>query len=220
MKFAWSYSKLKNNDTCPKRHYEIDIAKNYSDTGGAALLWGNKVHDAFHKTLRDGTPLPPEMADYQKWIDMVLAGTGELLVEQKFALTKDLQPTEYFSPRVWYRGICDALRVDGPVAVAVDWKTGQIKVDSTQLMLMAACIFAYHPEVQKILTRFVWLQEDCATDELYTRQSVANDWAGILPRVQAYEEQVRSGSFPPKPGGLCVRHCIVSSCQFHGKGNR
>ena len=215
--FAWSFSKLKNVETCPKRHYEIDIAKNYSDGDGEALVWGNKVHEAFAKALKTNTRLPDNMKDYQKWIDQMASGPGELLVEQKYALTKDFQPTEWFGPRAWYRGIADAVRLWEPVAIAKDWKTGKIKVDSVQLMLMAQCIFAFHPTVKKVKTVFTWLQEDCETEETYTRLDVADAWMGLLPRVEAYEEQVKAQDFPPKPGKLCYKYCPVRTCQFWGK---
>ena len=216
--FSWSFSRLKSDETCPKRHYEVDIAKNYSDGEGHALVWGSKVHEAFAEALTKRTPLPEEMKDYQKWIDQMAAGKGELLVEQKYAITKDFQPTEWFGPRAWLRGIADAVRIDGPVALAKDWKTGKSdRVDSTQLMLMAQCIFAFHPEVKKIKTVYTWLQEDCETEETYTRLDVADAWIGLLPRVEAYEEQIRSQSFPPKPGKLCYKWCPVISCPFHGK---
>ncbi len=30
--WSWSYSKLKNYEVCPKRHYEVDVLKNYDDS--------------------------------------------------------------------------------------------------------------------------------------------------------------------------------------------
>ena len=215
--WAWSYSKLKNYDTCPRRHYEVDIAKNYSDEGGQALIWGNQVHDALAKALKGVSLLPPEMHDYQHWLDRVAHGPGELLVEQKFALTKDLLPTEYFSPKVWYRGICDALRLDGPVALAIDWKTGKVLDDSVQLGLMAQCIFAFHPEIKRVRTEFIWLKEDCSTGETYNRNDAAGMWVGLMPRVTVLESAAKTMTYPPKPGRLCARFCPVLSCSHHGK---
>jgi hypothetical protein len=217
--FSWSYSKLKNYDTCPKRHYEIDIAKSFQDSG-EALVWGNQVHDAFAKRLTTNAVLPDGMQEYEKWVDSIAAGSGELLVEQKFALTRDFQPTEWFGPRAWFRGICDALRLDKELAIAVDWKTGKMKHDPTQLMLMTACIFAHHPDVQLVESRFVWLQEDAMTRERYTRKDIANEWLGVLPRVEDLEDAAINLNYPPKPGKLCFKWCPVVSCPFHGKSHR
>lgn len=216
MPFTWSYSKLKNYDTCPKRHYEVDIAKHFTEDS-EQLQWGNRLHKSLADACTGKVPLPKELEDYQHWVDKVRAGPGELLVEQKFAITRDFQPCEYFGPKVWYRGICDVLRVDGPIAKALDWKTGKIQHDSIQLMLMAACIFAFHPEVKRIGTEFIWLKENCSTPEVFDRATMAQQWIGVLERVKVLEEAGRTMTYPPKPGRLCANWCPVLSCSFHGK---
>lgn len=223
-RFSWSYSKIKNNDVCGRRHYELDLRKPkiFSEPPGDMLAWGDKVHIAMKGALTKTGPLPEEMAPYQKYIDEIqrLPSDGQLFVEQKYALTKAFQPTEYFGPAVWFRGIADVNYVRPPLAIAFDWKTGKIKHDATQLMLMATCVLAYHPNVDYIETRFAWLQDDAVTRERYTRQDITDEWQGMLKRVQAYEADVLANNFPPKPSGLCVRYCPVTSCEFHGKGNR
>ena len=216
MAWAGSYSKLKNYETCPKRHYEVDIAKSFKDST-EQLDWGNRVHKALADACVGKTPLPEELKDYQKWVDRVRAGPGELLVEQKYAITRDFQATEYFGPRVWWRGIGDAVRIDGPVALGIDWKTGKVLHDSVQLMLLAACIFAFHPEVKKVRTEFIWLKDDCSTQDIWDRNTIANEWVGLLPRIKALEDANKTMTFPPKPGKLCARYCPVLSCPYHGK---
>jgi hypothetical protein len=219
MSFSWSYSKLKNFDVCPKRHYEVDLAKNYSEDQGpdSQLGWGNRVHKALADACKGREALPDTMRDYQHWVDRVQAGPGELMVEQKYALTRDFQPTEYFGPRVWYRGIGDVVRVDGPVALGLDWKTGKILHDSKQLMLLAQCILAYHPDVQIVRTEFVWLKDNCTTPETFRRKNIANEWIGMLDRVRGLEQAAKDMSYPPKPGRLCHSYCPVMSCVYHGK---
>lgn len=216
MAWAGSYSRLKNYETCPKRHYEVDIAKHFKDDT-EQLDWGNRVHKAMADAVSGKSPLPSEMKDYQKWIDRYRGGKGEILVEQKYALTRDFQATEYFSPRVWWRAIGDLVKIDGPVALGADWKTGKVLHDAPQLMLLAACIFAHHPQVQRVKTEFVWLKDDCTTPELFTRESIVNEWAHVLPRIKALEQASITMDFPPKPGRLCKRHCPVLSCPFYGK---
>lgn len=219
--WSWSYSKKKNYDTCPKRHYEIDIKKNFSETSDQ-LTWGNEVHDAM-KNACLGDPLPPSMCDYQRWADEMRDGPdkpGKLYVEQKYAITRDFQPTAYFANNVWYRGICDALRIDGPVALARDWKTGKVKHDSIQLMLMASCIFIHHPEVKVIKTEFVWFQEDCTTPDLFKRDTFRNEWVSLIPEINAMEQAGKNNSFPPKPSGLCYKHCPVLTCEHNGRNKR
>lgn len=222
--WSWSYSKLKNFEQCPKRMYEVDLSKNYIEPvePGGPLDWGNRVHDSFAKALTGKAPLPEEMTalGYQQWVDRVLAGPGRLLVEQKYAITRAFKQTAYFAHDVWYRGIGDVVRIDRDLALVLDWKTGKILEDSVQLMLMAQCIFSHFPEVKYVRSEFVWLKEDCTSPELFTRQEVAEQWVGLMDRVNGMEQAAKEMNYPPKPGHLCKSYCPVSSCPFHKKGKR
>ena len=64
-------------------------------------------------------------------------------------LTAILISVNWSAPAAWYRGKADATRIDGPVADGIDWKTGRIKEDETQLLLMAQLVFANFPEVKR-----------------------------------------------------------------------
>ena len=218
MAFSWSYSKYKAYDVCPRRHYEVDIQKNFVDDT-EQLKWGNQVHKAMADAALGKSDLPDSMKDYQRWIDKYASPglPGELKVELKYAVTKDFEPTAWFARNVWFRGVCDLQRISGPVAVAIDWKTGKVLHDSRQLMLMAQCIFVHYPEVQRVLTEFVWLKDDCTTPETFNRNTIMNGWPPILDHVKQMESAAQTLSYPPKPGKLCARYCPVSTCQYHGK---
>lgn len=220
--WSWSYSKLKNYDTCPKRHYEIDILRNFVEPAqpGGPLEEGNAAHDALAKACLGKESLPARFSHYQHWVDRVRAGPGELLVEQKYAITRDFRATTYFARDVWYRGIGDIVRVDGPVALILDWKTGKILEDSVQLMLMAQCLFSHFPTLQRVRSEFVWLKDDCTTPEVFDRKEVADQWVSLLPRVAALESAGKTMTYPPKPSGLCKKYCAVTSCPYFGKGAR
>lgn len=214
--WSWSYSKYKNYDTCPKRHYEVDVAKNFTDSS-EQLEWGNQVHDCMRDAVTGKAKLPDSMRDYQKWVDQICSGPGKLLVEMKMAITKTFQPTSWFGNDAWFRGICDVARVDGPVAIARDYKTGKLLHDSRQLMLMSQCIFAHYPKVKRILTEFIWLKEDCSTPETFNRDTIMREWPPVLDHVKQMKHAADTLTYPPKPGKLCARHCPVTSCPYHGK---
>lgn len=195
----------------------MDVLKTFKEKENAALLWGNTVHKAIADALEKKAPLPVEMLTYQPWVDRVAAGPGKLLVEQKYAITKSFQPTSWFSDTAWYRGIGDVVRIDGPVALVLDWKTGKLLVDSEQLMLMAQCIFAHYPDVQRVRSEFVWLKEDCSTPEIYDRAYAADQWLPVLDEVATLEAAYNSNNYPPRPNRYCRSYCPVVSCEYHGK---
>lgn len=217
MSFAWSYSRLKNFETCPKRYHEIDILKNFHETS-EQLDWGDAVHKAMAAALRRKHKLPDTMQMYQEYINEMLNGKGELLVEQRYAITKDFQPCDWMSPRTWYRGIGDAVLIDGEVGLIRDWKTGKVKKDPVQLFLMAQCLFCFHKELKKVMTQFVWLGEETTTDAFYTREEMAENWPTVLRRLIPMEKAADTLTYPPTPGGLCKKYCPVNSCPFWKKG--
>lgn len=224
--FAWSYSKLKNFESCPKRHYNVDIAKTVKEEESEQLLYGNMLHKALAEACVGKTPLPKSFSNMQPWVDKVAGvdngNTGtQIFVEQQLAITKDFAPTTWFGSDAWYRGIADVIKIGGDpakgqVALALDWKTGKILEDGVQLALMAACIFAHYPTVVKIRTEFIWLKEQAQTRADFTRADMVAVWAGVLPRVRLLEQANIDALFPPKPGNLCRKWCPVVSCPHHG----
>ena len=215
--FSWSYSKLKNFESCPKRHYHVDVVKDYKEEEGESLLFGNELHKAMAARLQKGTPLPKGFAVYEPWAERMLTPGGNLLVEQKFAIDANFGPVEFFDKNAWFRGVADVLRIKGSVGLAVDWKTGKIIEDSQQLALMAACVFAHFPEVHALRTEFVWLKDDAQTRADFRRTDMPKMWAGLWPRISALEQAHNTTTYPAKPGFLCRRYCPVTGCPHHGE---
>ena len=215
--FTWSYSKLKNFETCPKRHYEVDLAKSVKEDESDSLLWGNQVHT--HMAARCGekrTPLPKSMTIYEPWAERVVTSEGTILVEQRLALTLDFGDCGFFDANVWFRGVGDVIKLNGPVALTLDWKTGKILEDSVQLALTAACIFARFPEVKKVRSEFIWLKDNATTREDFTPADMPGLWKALWPRLEAMEHAHKTTTYMAKPGGLCKNYCPVSSCPHWG----
>lgn len=215
--FTWSYTRLTNFEKCPKKHYHVDIIKDAREEDSEQLLWGNAVHRALAARVSKQTPLPTGMDHYERWAKQ-MAGPGVLLlVEQQLAITKEFAPTKWFANDVWYRGIADVIKIMGPVALVIDWKTGKILEDAQQLFLMAACVFAHHPGLQKIRTEFVWLKEDTSSREDFSRDTMPAHWKSLFPRIEQLEHAHNTQEYPAKPGRLCRNWCPVKACQHNGE---
>lgn len=218
--FSWSYSKLKNFEACPKKHFHVDIVKDAKESESEELKWGNLLHKAAAKRLKDKEPVPPGFEVLEPWCQRIEKGPGVILVEQQLAIAEDFGPCGWFEKGeryAWHRGIADVIKIVGPVALACDWKTGKIKEDSVQLALMAACIFAHHPTIEKIRTEFIWLQFDAASRADFTREDMPGLWRGLWPRVEALKRAHELFEYPAKPGGLCRRWCPVKQCPHNGE---
>ena len=219
--WSWSFSKLKNYETCPKRHYHVDVARDVKEPESEELKFGNELHSHMANRLGPNkVPMPKGWEKYEPYaakVDLPANHpTGKLLVEQKLAITKDYAPCDWRSNDAWYRGIADVLKIVGPVALLVDWKTGKVSEESQQLVLAAACVFAHHPQVQMIRAEFVWLKFDATTREDINRSDMPMMWANIMPRIAELQAAAEKTIYPPKPGFLCRKWCPVDKCPHHG----
>lgn len=216
-KFAWSWSRLKNYRACPKRHYEIDLAKNIKEPQSEAVLWGNRFHDAMAKRIK-GVPLTPEFSHYEKWPALIASYKAD--VECDMAVNESFQPTGWFADDTWLRVKIDARLVNGSFAMAFDWKTGKIEPEFEQLAITAQVIFSTYPEVEQVATAYIWAKYNDDTTKVYTRADMPELWARLLPEVKAMERASIEMNYPPKPSGLCKHYCPVTHCPYHGKGSR
>lgn len=223
--FSFSWSKLKNWRTCPKRHYHVDIAKEFQEDT-EELRWGNRVHSSLASRISKGSPLPSEMSSYEEWARSIANERTPFVtvkVEQKLAIDNNFGPSDWFSPATWFRAVVDVaiLAPGGRFAVTVDWKTGNtIKPDFEQLGLSAETIFAHHPQIEWVGAAYGWLGHDAVTRKIYQRGAMHETWNRVLPDVRQMEEAARTLTYPPKPSGICVHWCPVTSCPHHGRGSR
>lgn len=221
--FSWSYSALKNFETCERRHYEIDRAKRWKEDSSDALLWGNSFHEAMAARIGPKKkPLPITMAKYEEFalVAEKYGAAGEIHVENKIAFDRAFRATEYFDNSTWFRGVIDLIIRIGDLAIMWDWKTGKVLDDPQQLGLFATCVFSRYPEIQRCQTSYIWIGNDATSDALFTRADLPRIWADIMPRVKRMEEAYYSVSYSANPSGLCKKYCPVASCEYYGVGSR
>jgi hypothetical protein len=214
---AWSHTSLTAFETCPKQYYHTKVAKDVAQDFGEAAAWGNKVHKLLEERLTLSTPLPDYLQHCEPIVKDILSRDGQLLVEEKVALDKDLRPVTFFAKDAWCRGVLDVGKVNERNAVILDWKTGKRKPDNDQLKLFAAFTFAKFPWVEKIATAFVWLKDNKLDKKVFTRkQDLAGIWSEVMPRVNRLDAAYQKDSWPAKPNGLCKAWCPVKSCEHNG----
>jgi hypothetical protein len=164
----------------------------------------------------DGKALPLNLRHYEKAAAKFAIVAGEKHGEMKLALTRQFEPCDYFAPNVYVRVVIDlaVIQAKPGIAIVVDWKTGKVKDDPTQMALNAAVLSRWMPEIKLFKTIFVWLQSSNLTPKNYVPGDFLAVWNNLLPRVQKIEEARKTTTFPAKEGPLCG-WCPVTSCPHY-----
>lgn len=212
-KLAWSYTALTGFETCPKQHYHLKVAKDVSEAPSKAMLEGQKVHKAFEERVRDKKPLPMNLQQHESLCKRFDRTSGSVYVEQRLALNRDLEPTEFFARDAWLRAVLDVMAMKGKKAKVFDYKTGKRKPDSEQLKLFAAVVFATHSRIEVIDTSFLWLNTREMDSATFTRDDEPLIWREFEPRVERMQEAYDTQKFPARPSGLCRGWCPVRDCE-------
>ena len=214
---AWSYSRLEGYETCPRKYYHLQVAKDVTDTKGDAAIYGDETHKAFKMYVKTGQELPLHLLQYKQYLDQFIAAPGHKIAEQQVAINADFKQVEWFDKTTYLRVINDLLVHQGSNAVIVDYKTGKPKDDFTQLELAAAVVFLLGPDINSITMAYFWLKTKTIVPKIIKRAEAPLVWAKLQPRVQAFQDAYAANAWPPKPNYLCRKYCPVASCEYHGK---
>jgi hypothetical protein len=215
----FSYSALKQFETCARQYGEITVHRNFQNVFTSANgEFGDRLHK-FAEAYINGGGADVEFAFLQPALDVLLGLPGKKYTEHKMAVKHDGSPTRWNDPDRWFQGIVDLLIVsDSPIARVVDWKTGNVNyADTDQLELMALLTFAHFPHVQHVKGRLLFVLSKQVRDrnvDIKEQEKLFQKWREKdALRIAA----IAANNFPAKESGLCVKHCVVISCPHNGR---
>jgi RecB family exonuclease len=211
-----SFSRLSTFEQCPAQFDYLYVSKRVQSISNEAADYGDRVHKTLEaygrckteeeRVVMRATESLEEKQTLGTWgdlVDMVLSKPGEKYFEHQMAVNRQLQPVDWFAKDVWIRSIADVLVVNGDTAYCIDYKTGKVKDNPTQLQLFAAMVMWLFPEVNKVKTSFVWLRFNETTNAVYERRFLDALWRALEPRFTKVQEVIELGVFDTKPSGLC-----------------
>ena len=211
-----SFSRLSTFENCPAQFDYLYVSKRVQNMSNEASEYGDRVHkvleaygllgsDEERAVMRAEAALE-EKTTLSKWahiVDKILARPGQKLFEHQMAVNRQLQPVDWFAKDVWIRSIADVLVINGDTAYCLDYKTGKVKDNPTQLQLFAAMVMWLYPQVNTVKTSFIWLKFDDVTNAKYERRFLDSLWRALEPRFDKVQEVIDLGVFDTKPSGLC-----------------
>lgn len=213
---SWSYSRLSDFETCPRRFRYKHLDK-LPEPRGPSLERGIRVHEDCAAFLAGKLRQPTSE------IESFGVGMFEMLrslnpfVEQQWGFTAKWRQTGWFAADTWLRVALDAaVLYPDDTGLAVDHKTGKkYGSNDDQMELYALAFMCRYPQVKKVETRLWYLDsgdeeiaEFTADDKSALREKWNRRAAGML------SEQV----FPARPNPKC-RFCAFAKgaggpCEF------
>jgi len=194
-----SFSRLSTFEQCPAQFDYLYVSKRVVNESNEHSDYGDRVHKVLEAkgkgTLDESTLTDEGRSTLERWghiVDKIISIPG-----------RNLTPVGWFDSDVWIRSIADVLVVDGATAYCLDYKTGKVKENPTQLQLFAAMVMWHFPEVQTVKTSFIWLKFDEVTNAKYERRFLDALWAALEPRFVKVQEVINLGVFNTRPSGLC-----------------
>jgi RecB family exonuclease len=214
-----SFSRLSTFEQCPAQFDYLYVSKRVQNSMNEASEYGDRVHKVLEAyghalvagkeateaviALEDTLENKQSLGRWGALVEKITSRNGEKLFEHQMAVNRQLQPVDWFAKDVWIRSIADVLVVDGDTAYCLDYKTGKVKENPTQLQLFAAMVFWHYPQVTKVKTSFIWLKFDEVTNATYERRFLDSLWRALEPRFDMVQEVIDLGVFKTKPSGLC-----------------
>ena len=218
---AWSYSKIKGFDTCPKQFYHLNVLKDYKwPEPTAETIFGKELHTAAEHYIKyNKDSLPPKFAFIKPILDKLRDMDGTKYTEYKMGLNADLDVCEYFDKSIWWRGVIDLLIVDGDTARIIDYKTNANAkyADTGQLELMALGVFKHFPEVKVVKAGLLFVMCNKVIKEEYLIEHESDLWKRWLYEYTQMTKAYKNDVWNPKPSGLCKAHCAILECEHNGR---
>lgn len=211
---AFSYSRLEGYETCPKKFYRMNIAKDIKEPSNDKTQFGTDMHLAFASFLKSGKMLPLHLRQHLPMLRQLQQAPGEKVIEQQIAINHEYKQTDWFAADTYCRVISDLTILNGSHGIMFDWKSGKMKDGFDQLRLAAAVMFLIAEELQTISMHYVWTQNKKVTSDKLTREEMPGVWANLMPRLQAYQNAHAHQDFPARKGMHCV-YCWVKDCPFN-----
>jgi CRISPR/Cas system-associated exonuclease Cas4 (RecB family) len=175
---AWSYSSLKNYESCPHRIFLSKVEKLPEEAGPAAER-GTQIHTLAEEYVQGHLEkMPTELKKFQDEFTKLKAAflDGQVILEQDWGFTNAWDATGWAAPDTWLRMKLDAFHHhDQYSATVIDYKTGKKFGNEIahlqQAQLYAIGAFERFSDLEYIKCEFWYLDKGETLEKEYTRSS-------------------------------------------------
>lgn len=219
-KITWSYSGLKDFETCRRKYHEVTVLKKWPREDTAATDYGTQLHEQAELFIKDGRPLDDAFKFMQPMMDQLAAMPGRKFPELEMALRHDLSVCDFKAEDRWVRGIADLVIVDDEnyTARIFDYKSGSDKYpDPDQLTLMSLMVFKHFPNVKFVTSGLLFVLKNTVVKHKVAREQENALWWRYRERVGYIAMAHATKVWNPTQSGLCKKYCPCLECPFNGR---
>ena len=207
-----SHTFLSNYENCPRKAWHLYVAKDLPrEPPSFEMQYGIVVHNSFERALKANRP--EDVPAFKQYVHQLLGASAIKHFEWSVAITRAGTPVDFWHPMAWLRGKLDVALVAPPHAMIVDWKTGKVREDPSELRTFAVLLKAHYPHVEHIGGSYLW----CKTGEIGQLHDLSDtrqtQWE-ISRTSERVKEQFLGGDteWDATPNPLCG-WCPVKSCE-------
>jgi hypothetical protein len=211
---AYSYSAIKEFNTCQRKYYENKVLKLHPHVDTQATMYGKEVHKALEDYIGQDIPLGGH-SRFQGIADNLKNIEGTKHTELEMALDENLEPCAFRSDKAFIRGIADLVIINGTMASIFDYKTGKATYpDPEQLELMALMVFRHFPEVEHVKAALLFVLYDKIISSEYHKKNAKETWVKWAGKIAEIEQCHENNIWHENPSGLCG-WCPCTTCPHH-----
>lgn len=217
---SWSYSALRDFESCPRKYHETRVLKKYPFEENEQSIYGINLHKAIEEYVELQKAFPSEFVFVKDVVDAMLFRQGEKKAEVKITLNDKLEVVDWFDKKAWVRGIVDLLILDheNKHAWVVDWKTGSNKYpDKGQLELMSILVMTMHPEIEFVSSALIYLLKNDIVKSRMARSEMPKHWEQYREKFGNILDANEAGVWHEQQSGLCKKYCPVLDCLYNGR---
>jgi len=218
---AWSYTRLKDFERCPLIFNLKYLKKEIVFKENEATRAGSAKHKTLENAAKvlikhpDQTFVQSDLSHVFPIVRSFVKSQDTVIPEQELAFRKDTTVCSWFDKDTWLRVKIDLLGVrhgvaDSPfehhsdVAMALDWKTGKIRVDEDQLRLYNLAVLMSDSKIWQVSSAFAFIDhKETSKVVVTTRESMSAELAEWSDRAEAINIAAEKDEWPAVPNQFC-----------------
>lgn len=214
-----TYSLYNTFENCPHKAWHTYVLRDIPYVETKERKWGNDVHAALEKRIRNGVALPDTMQAAEP-VAAQIANLPhvEIDAELYIGMTAEGRHCPARSSDVWFRGKIDCVVRLETSAWIVDWKTGKVREEPFELETNALLLKCNYPEIENVVANYFWLQQG-APGIRYTCNNHARTFAKLQALRSEMEGYDKAGEWPKRKNPLCG-WCDVMACEHNKNQGR